>query len=165
MMIRFRTLTAGALVAGLLVTGAAFAQGPRGGGPGRGGPAGPMMRMGGLPLAGIELTPGQQDLIRDIQERSREEGRQAEARVREAQEAQRQAVDAIPLNEGAIRAATLALADAQAEAAIRTARVQNEIWLVLTVAQQEQVAARRAERDQRMAQRQQQAQPRRQSRP
>ena len=102
-MIRIRRWTAGALVAALLVSGAAFAQGPRGGGPGRGGRGG----VADLPLAGLDLTETQQDLIRGIRERHQAEmqneilavlspeqqaqvkARQAEREARRAQAGQR----------------------------------------------------------------------------
>lgn len=156
---RFRDLTAGALVAGLLAGGAAFAQGPRGGGPGRTAPAGRGI-MAGPGLERLNLTQAQQDLIRDIRERHRNEARQAQTRLRELQEAQRNAVEAIPLNEPLIRSATMALAEAQAELAVQQARVQNEIFAALTPAQQEQLTRARAEREQRQQQRQAQMQER-----
>ena len=162
---RFRWMTAAVLAATLGVGAAAFAQGPRGGGPdgriGRGAGA----RGGlGLPLASLNLTQAQQDLIRDIRERNREEMRRIDSRLNEAHAAQRQAVSAIPLNESAIRAATLALAEVQAELAILQARVQNEIFGALTSEQQAQVKKAQAERAQRVQERQGQAQQQRQRR-
>jgi Spy/CpxP family protein refolding chaperone len=151
-MTRFRTLMAGLAVAGLLTGGAAFAQGPRAGGPGGHG-RGMMGRDGGLALGGITLTQAQQDLIRDIRERHRQETQPAAAKVRELQEAQRKAVQAIPLDEGRIRAATLALADAQADLAVQQARLQNEIFATLTPEQQAQVTTARAEREARRGKR------------
>jgi Spy/CpxP family protein refolding chaperone len=160
---RFRWMTAVALAA-MLSAGAAFAQGPRAGGPGlperlgavplarAGGPGGRGV-MGLLPLASLNLTQAQQDLIRDIRERSRTEMTQIEAKLRQAHAAQRQAVSAIPLNEGAIRAATLAVAEVQADASILQARVQNEIFAVLSSEQQEQVKKVLAEREQRTRER------------
>ncbi len=139
---RFRSLTAGAVVAGLLTSGATFAQGGRDGGPagpgGRAGGRGPMAGPG-LALRGLNLTETQQQQVRDIRERYRQETQQAAQRVREAMQAQRKAVDAIPVNEGAIRSTTFALAEAQTEAAIQQARVNGEVWSVLTAAQLEQV--------------------------
>ena len=152
-----RKLVAGAAVAAVLTTGFAFAQGPleerrqvgplrRADEPGRGG------RGGALPLAAVNLTQAQQDLIRDIRERNREAARSLEQKLRPAQAAQRQAMDAIPANENAIRAATLALAEVQADIAIHQARTQNEIWNALTADQQAQVRKLQAERDARRAQ-------------
>ena len=153
-----RSFIAGALMAGMLTTGAAYAQGRGPGGPGS--PAIGRGTMRGLPLGSLNLTQAQQDLIRDIRQRHREEARQIETRLREAQEAQRKAVSAIPLNESQIRAATLALAEVQAELAVQQGRVQNEIFAALTPEQQAQVRQAIADREQRVAERRAQAQQR-----
>jgi len=147
---RITTFIAGSLLMALFTTVNAFAQGPRGGGPGAlGRGAGPAGRVGGLPLAGLNLTQAQQDFIRDIRQRNRESARAIEERLREAQEAQHRAMEAMPPDEGAIRAAILALANVQADLAIHQARMQTEIWFTLTPDQQTQVMTRQAERDQR----------------
>jgi Spy/CpxP family protein refolding chaperone len=145
---RFHSLTAAVLVAAIVGGGSALAQGPRGGGAGRPGRGGSVT--GGLPIASLNLTQAQQDLVRDIRQRGREEIQPLEVKVREAQAAQRKAIDTVPLNEGLIRATTQALADAQADVAIQQARMQHEIFLALTPAQQEQVRAAQAERQQRL---------------
>lgn len=149
---RLRSLTAGALIAAVFAGGAAFAQGGRDGGPGARGGRGPMGGPG-LMLRGLDLTETQQQQVRDIRERHREEAQQAQQRVREAAQAQRIAVEAIPVNEGQIRATTFALAEAQTEAAVQQARINSEIWSVLTEAQQEQIRKLQAERQSRVAQR------------
>lgn len=154
-MTRFHSIVAGALVAGLLAAGTASAQGPRGGGSG---PVRQMAQVGrgmvrGLPIGALNLTPTQQDLIQDIRRRARDEARQWQEKLREAQAAQRAAVHAIPLNEGQIRAATLARAELEAELAIHEARVRNEIFATLSAEQQAQVTKTLAEREQRMQQR------------
>src|SRR5688572_123307 len=151
---RFRWMTAAVLAGALSIGGAVFAQGPRAGGPGGGGGPGGRGLMGGLPLASLNLTQAQHDLIRDIRERSRNEVRQAEAKLNQAHAAQRQAINAIPVNEGAIRATTLALAEVQAEIAILQGRMQSEIFATLTSEQQAQVTKALAERDQRVRERQ-----------
>lgn len=140
-MTRFRTITAGVLIAGLLGGGVAYAQGGPGGPGGRG-----ALGARGLSVRGLNLTDAQQQQVRDIRERHRDAIRQAEQRVREALQAQRQAVSAVPINEGQIRATTFALAEAQTEAAIQQARVSSEIWSALTPEQQAQLEKRRAER-------------------
>src|SRR5688500_2016986 len=147
---RFRSLVAGALVAGVLAGGAVFAQGPRGGGQfgggrGAGGPA--------LALRGLNLTDTQQQQVRESRERHRDEGQKIAERVRAAMDAQRKAVEAVPLNGGVIRATTQALAEAQTDAAIQRATIFNEVWAVLTPDQQAQARKRQAERDARMQQR------------
>ena len=163
-MIRIRAFTAAALVAGLLAGGTAFAQGPRFGGPGdfgrRGGPGGRGL-MGGLPLASLNLTQAQQDLIRDIRMRNRTDLQAIEGRLRTAQEAQRKAVESIPLNEALIRSTTAAVGDVQAEAAILQARLHNEIFAALTPDQQAQVQKALAEREARVQERRSQATQRR----
>ena len=149
-----RSLVAGAIVAGMLMTGTALAQGPRAGGPGRGiGPGAGRGMMGGLPLASLNLTQAQQDLIRDIRERHRTDRQSLEGRLREAQAAQRAAVSAIPFNEAQIRAATLALAEVQADLAVQQARVHSEIVAVLTPEQHGRLRTARAQQEQRAAQR------------
>lgn len=153
---RFRSFTAGAVVAVILGSGAALAQGGQ-----DGGPAGHGARLGGrgplgapgLALRGVNLSEAQQQQVREIRDRHREGVQQAQQRVREALDAQRTAVEAIPLNEGVIRSTTFAIAEAQTEAAIQQARINSEVWAVLTEAQQEQVQAQRADRQARMRQR------------
>ena len=151
---RFRSITAVALVAGLLVTGVASAQGPRRGGPG--GPGGGGRGPGGpaLALGALDLTEAQQQQVRDIREQEREGMRQLEERLRTARDAQQAAIESVPVNEGLIRQTTDALADVQAEAAIRQSHVYNQIWAVLTPAQQTRAKALAAERETRQDARQ-----------
>lgn len=144
---RMHRFVAAAAIVTLAGTGAAMAQGPRAGGPrGFGLAGGPGGRMGGLPLAALNLTQAQQDFIRDVRERGRESARSIEERLRAAQQVQRQAVETVPVNDAAIRTATLALAEVQADLAIHQARLQTEIWNALTPEQQARVTALRAER-------------------
>jgi periplasmic protein CpxP/Spy len=161
---RFQGAVAGVLIAGVLAGSAAFAQGPRGGGrpggPGRGG----QFDMPGLGLRQLNLTEAQQQQVRSIREREAGELRQAQEAVRKAMDAQVEAVQTVPLNEGLIRQTTQALADAQTEAALQRARVFSEMWAVLTPAQQEQAKKLQAARDARQTARQQNRQERRQQR-
>jgi Spy/CpxP family protein refolding chaperone len=160
-MTRFHSIAASAVVAGLLAAGAASAQGLRGG---PGGPDRPGRGPGGagagpaLALRALDLTDAQRQQIREINEQERTEMRQLNERLRQAVETQRAAIQAIPVNEGLIRQTTDALADVQAEAAIRRAHLYNQVWAVLTPAQQAQATKLRAERaaggDQRREQRQ-----------
>ena len=158
---RVHVITAAILTAVMSVGGAALAQGPRAGGPGgpgrAGGPTGRGLN-GGLPLGSLDLTQAQQDLIRNIRQRHSEEARSVESKSRAAHDAQRQAIEAIPLNEAAIRSATLALAEVQADLAVLQARVQNEVFAALTPAQQAKVKQARAEREKRQQERQANAQ-------
>ena len=68
-------------------------------------------------------------------------------------DAQRKAVQTLPVNEGLIRSTTQALAEAQTEMAIQQARMQGEIFTLLTPAQQEQAKKLQAERETRAQQR------------
>ena len=147
---RFRTMAAGAVVAAVLVTGVASAQGPRRGGPGRGlgGPGGVA-----LPIGALNLTDAQQQQVRDIRQQEREAMQQLEERLRTAREAQRAAIETVPVNEGLIRQTSDVLADIQAEAAIRQAHVYNQVWAVLTPAQQAEAKKLRGDRQARPVQR------------
>ena len=70
-------------------------------------------------------------------------------------DAQRKAVATIPVNEQLIRSTTQELAEAQTEMAIQQARLQTEIFGLLTPEQQAQAKKLQAERDARAQQRQQ----------
>ena len=158
---RFHVISAAVLAAVLSVGALAEAQGPAAAGrPGRGGPGGRGFA-GALPLRSLNLTQAQQDLIRDIRERNRTEMQQIEGKAREARVAQEKAVNAIPFNEAAVRSASLALAEVQADIAVHQARVQSEIFATLTAEQQEAVKKALAAREQGMQQRQSQARERR----
>ncbi len=159
----FRTMIAGGVIAGLLLGSVALAQGPRDGRPG---PRGPRQAMGvqGLPLGALNLTDAQRDLIRETTQRHRADIQQAEQRLRQALNAQREAVQAVPLNEGLIRSTAPELAEAQTAMAIAQARLGEEIRSVLTPAQLEQAAKLRAEREQRMQERRERMQQRMQQR-
>jgi periplasmic protein CpxP/Spy len=150
-MIRFRSLTAGALVAVLLATGLAFAQdsapgrpGGPGGRGGRGGPGGP--RDLGLPLAQLNLTDAQRQQIRELTQRRLDAGKQVQERLRAAQDARRAAMDTLPVNEGAIRSTTADLLAAETEAAILQAHLRAEVVSLLTPEQQDQLKKAQAAR-------------------
>ena len=157
-MTRFRSLTLTAVLAGLLAGGVAFAQGSgpgrrgpdgfggRGGFGGPGGPGGP----GGLPLRALNLTETQQDQVKQLMQQYREQNRTVAEQLRTAMEAQRKAVETIPADEGLIRSTTQALVEAQTEMAIQQARLQSEIFALLTPAQQDQVRKLQAEREARL---------------
>ena len=154
-MTRFRSLTITAVLTALLAGGAASAQGPgfggRGGPGAPGGPGGPGLRGGrggGLPLRELNLSEAQQQQVRDVMQRYREQNRSAAEQLRTAMDAQRKAMESMPVNEGLIRANTQALVEAQTELAIQQARMQSEIFALLTPAQQEQAKKLQAERGQ-----------------
>lgn len=143
---RFTSVVAGTVMAAVLASGAAFAQGPAGGGPGRGGPGG---RPGGpgLELRGLNLTDAQEQQVRDIRQQEREGMQALQATVRAASEAQHAAIQQLPVNEGLIRETTAALAELQAEVAIRQAHVHSQVWAVLTPEQRAQATTGRAQRE------------------
>jgi periplasmic protein CpxP/Spy len=155
-MTRFRTLTLTAVLAALLAGGVAFAQGPgrRGpggfNGPGPGGPGGP----GGLPLQALNLSDAQKDQIKQLTEQYRQQDQNVAEQLRSAMEAQRKAVETMPVDEGLIRSTTQALVEAQTEMAIQQARLRSDIFALLTPDQQAQASKLQAERNQRLQQRQ-----------
>jgi len=165
--IQFRALAVGAAL--LLVIGVAtavFAQGdapsdgPRRhrsrfgiGGPGRGGLAA---------LARLDLTEAQREQVREVVGRHRSEMQDAGKRLHEAHQAQRAAVETMPVNEGLIRSTTQTLANAQTDMALLQARVRSEVWALLTPEQQEKAKQLKSERETRMKQRLERRQQRRQ---
>lgn len=161
-MTRAHFLTVGVLAGSLALGVAAFAQGPGGAGGrvGRFGAAGPGGFRGpgaaiGLPVRELNLSDAQQDQIRDIVQRHRDEMRTAQDHLRTARDAQRKAVETVPVDEGAIRAMTQQLADAETEAAILQARVHSEVWSILTADQQEQARKLESQRESRIETREQ----------
>jgi Spy/CpxP family protein refolding chaperone len=155
-MTRFRALTLTVVLAGLMAGGVAFAQGQ---GPGRrgpdgfrgpGGPGGP--GGAGMPLQALNLSAAQQDQIKQLTEQFRQQNQDIAERLRTAMEAQRKAVDTMPVDEGLIRSTTQALVEAETDMAIQRARLQSEIFALLTPDQQTQAQKLQADRDERMQQ-------------
>jgi len=133
---------------------ALFAQGP-GRGAGQAGPGGPGFGAG-FALGQLDLSDAQKQQVRDVMQRHREQSRGTMDRLREAMQAQRAAINQVPVNEAAVRQASAALAAVQADAAVDEARLHADIFSVLTVEQQEkakqleaQARARGQERRQR----------------
>ena len=146
---RIRTLVLSAMVIVVAGGAVAFAQGPgprgpRGGGPGIG---------RGLPLREIELTDAQREQVRQLTQQQRESSRALFERAQAARVAQRQAMDATPFNEPAVRAAMAAMAEVEADLAVQEARLQSEIYGLLTPDQQERLQKIRADREARMKER------------
>jgi protein CpxP len=159
-----RTRAVTAVVAAVIVAGAAtvaFAQGPgghwrRGGfGPGR----------GALPFArALDLSEAQREQMRTVMDRYRDQMTLAGKRLREAHEAQRAAVDTVPVNEALIRSTVQTLATAQTDMALLRARIHSDVWALLTPEQQEKSTQLKAEREARIKERVQQREQRRQQR-
>jgi protein CpxP len=143
---------AAVLVTGITVSVVAQPQG----GPGvprqgmrRGGPMGGPGGIGFPGLRQLELTDAQKEQIRTITQSHRDQTRQIAERTREAQRALDVATEGSSVNEADIRAKSTALASALADGAIFRAKVNAEILGVLTAEQQQKLAARRTEREQR----------------
>lgn len=149
---RVRSLAIIGVLAGALATGSLLAQSPADSGPGRSGRGGGFGgfggfgRGGGLELRGLNLTDAQRQQIRTLHDQHREQTQAAATRLRTAMEAQQKAVETVPVNEGAIRATTQELAEAQTEVAIERAKLHASVFALLTPEQKEQAAKLRAER-------------------
>jgi Spy/CpxP family protein refolding chaperone len=100
-------------------------------------------------LRGLDLTDAQQQQVREIVQRHRDQMRTAGDQVGKAFEAQRAAVETTPVNEGLIRSTTQALADAQTAMALLQAQIHSEIFSVLTPEQQEKAKQLREQRESR----------------
>ena len=85
-------------------------------------------------------------------------------RLRAAHDAQQQAVTRIPVDENEIRARVTEASAVEAEAAILHARIHEAVFQVLTPEQQTKARTLEADRQKRMAERQQQFQQRLQQR-
>jgi protein CpxP len=97
-------------------------------------------------LRELNLSDAQRQQVRDIMQRHRDENRQAADRLRTAMEAQRKAVNTAPVDEGLIRSTSQALAEAQTEMAVQQARMQSEIFAILTPEQQDKARQLQAQR-------------------
>jgi protein CpxP len=154
--------SAAAAVIVILATSVAAQQGEgRGGWHGRrfgfGGPG-----RGGFPLAQLGLTEAQREQVRDVMQRHRGEMREVGERLRAAHDAQRNAVETVPVNEGLIRSTSQAMATAQTDMALLRARIHNEVWNLLTPEQQAKAKELKAQREIRAKERLERRQQRRQ---
>jgi Spy/CpxP family protein refolding chaperone len=150
-----------AVFAAVLVTGITVAvvaqpqvgpDGPRQG-MRRGGPGGPMGGPGGVGLPGLrqlELSDAQKEQIKTITQSHRDEMRQVAQRTREAQRGMDAAAEGTSVDESSIRASSTALAAALADGAILRAKINAEIFGILTPDQQQKLAELRTQREQRM---------------
>ena len=119
----------------------------------------------GMALGALNLTEAQREQVRQITQQHREQARGTFERLRAAQEARQQAVEAIPFDEARIRAAMQELAGLETEIAVMQGRIHSDVFALLTPEQQAQAQKLRAARDARMKERQGRALQRRQSRP
>jgi Spy/CpxP family protein refolding chaperone len=100
-------------------------------------------------LRGLDLTEAQQQQVREIVQRHRDEMRTAGEQVGKALDEQRTAVETTPVNEGLIRSTTQALAEAQTDMALLQARIHSEVFSILTPEQQEKAKQLREQRESR----------------
>ena len=140
--VRKIVVTAGivAVMAGGAV--AIFAQGGPGRGAGAfgpGGPGGPGGRgfAAGFALGQLDLSDAQKQQVKDIMQRHRQQSQPVMDRLQQAMQAQRAAINAVPVNEAAVRQAAAALAAVEADMAVDQARMHADIFSILTVEQQE----------------------------
>jgi protein CpxP len=130
-------------------------------GPGRRGES----RRGGFPgLAALDLTDAQRQQVRDVMQRHREEMQEGGRRLRAAYDAQRNAIETVPVNEGLVRSTSQELAAAQTDMAILQARIHSEVFSLLTPEQQAKAKELKDRRAERMKQRGQRLQKRRPAR-
>ena len=116
-------------------------------------------------LRQLDLTEEQRQQVRDVMQRHRDEFKALGTQVRAAREALRSATEGEVLDQGAVRAATGQIAEAQAQGVILRAKVRQEVLALLTPEQQEKAKALRAEAEQRMELRRQRMQQRLSQRP
>ena len=157
---RVRKIVVTAGLVALMFGGAValFAQNGPGRGAGPFGPAGPGGRgfAAGFALGQLDLSDAQKEQVRTIMQRHREQSKPTLDRLQQAMQAQRAAINTMPVNESLVRSASATLAAAQADMAVDEARLHADIFSVLTVEQQEkakqleaQARARGQERRQR----------------
>jgi protein CpxP len=105
----------------------------------------------GLPgLRELDLTDAQKEQVRTIQQSHRNDMQQIAERQRTAERAIAQAANGSTVDESTIRAQSQALAAAIADGAILRAKVNAEIFNVLTAEQQQKLNEFRAQRQERM---------------
>ena len=101
------------------------------GAPGRGaGPFGPDGRRGfeaGFALGQLNLNDAQKQQVRDITQRHRQQTQPTMQRLQEAMQAERAAINQVPVNEAAVRDASAALAKVQADMAVEQARLHADV--------------------------------------
>ena len=155
---RVQKLMTSVVVAALMAGGGAalYAQGR--GGPGRG--AGPFAGRGfahGFALGQLDLSDAQKQQVRDITQRHRQAMQPVMQRMQQAMMAERAAVEAIPVNEAAVRAAAQDVATVQADLAVDRARLHSDIFSILTVEQQAKAKQLEAQAQARATERRQRA--------
>lgn len=167
---RVRKFAVAAGIVGLIAGGSAalVAQG----GPGRGsvrpfGPGGPGGRGfdAGFALGQLDLSDAQKTQVRDIMQRHRQQLQPTMQRLEQAMQAQRAAINQVPVNEAAVRQAAASVASVQADLAVEQARVHADVWNILTSEQQEKAKQLEQQAQSRAQQRRQQREQRQPKQP
>jgi Spy/CpxP family protein refolding chaperone len=143
-------------IAALVGTATVFAQGGQHGHRGFG-------VMGGLQELG--LSPDQQQQVKNTMASHRDEFKALRDRSRNAHQAQRAAIEQVPVNEDLIRSTSTAVAAADADMAVLRAKVHEQVFSLLTPEQQTKAKQLRADRAARRAQRQAEWQQKKQAAP
>ncbi len=161
-MTRFRKFMLGAVLVALVGSGAAalYAQGPGGRGAAPfGGPGGPGGRgfAAGFALGQLDLSDAQKQQVSNITQRHRQQTQPLVQRLQQAMEAQRAAIEAIPVNESLVRSTSQDLAAVQADMAVEQARLHSDIFALLTAEQQEKAKQLEAQAQARAQERRQRA--------
>jgi Spy/CpxP family protein refolding chaperone len=108
-----------------------------------------------LPIRQLNLTEAQRTQLQDIRDRHRDAMRSAMTKLESARRAQEAAIEKVPADEARITSLTQDLTPAEVDVAIQRARLNTEMWSVLTPEQRDQVTKLRAERQQRLNERRQ----------
>jgi len=117
-----------------------------------------------MTLRGLDLSDAQREQVRQLTEQNRQQMQSLIGRMRAAQDARRTAVEAVPFNESQVRDAMKDLAEVEADLAVAEARLQADVYGLLTADQQQRLQKLRAEREARAKERAQQQQQRQQQR-
>jgi protein CpxP len=156
-MSRLTKLAAGVCSLGIVAVLSAplLAQGPDGAGGGRehGMRGHGRMGMAGLPLRGLDLTDAQREQVRGIMTARQADFKAIGDRLKNAHEAQRQAVTRVPVDENEIRARVSEASAVEADFAILRARIHEQVFQVLTPEQQAKAKTLAAERQKARAER------------
>ena len=104
-----------------------------------------------IPLWTIDLTDGQQAQVERVREAAAEATAAVRDEMREARQALAEAVRSEVVDESRIRALAARVASLEADALVRRAHVQADIWQLLTPEQQDQVREMRERRSERFA--------------
>ena len=158
---RVRKIVVTAGIVALMSGGAValFAQGGQGRGVGPFGSGGPGRRGfdAGFALGQLNLSDAQKQQVQNVMERHRQQSQPVMQRLQEAMQAQRAAINEVPVNEAAVRQAAAVLAAVEADMAVEQSRMHADIFNVLTVEQQEKAKQLEAQAQSRAQERRQRA--------